>query len=403
MQTVFAEVLTNTEKIEQTAKILENEFNELKSPDPNDDAIVIYGTRLNLVEKKLIEYAKNKYPSFAKIRPTFDTSVSLDEVMQTSKRVILIGGPSQNKISDELLKGSNLKEREHPSKDIFAIYEGKTNKGSKILIISDKRGTDNVARLGPERSPLSNFMSPAAVVAVASLLSVLLASLWARLSGPVRVVLAKVITGRRKKKVAVEPEAKRFSIGSFSMKYREVLAIFAGSIIYAAAVTLAVTGLGIPIFEVLKISVISSLVFFAVREIGRLLMCFFMDLHTEYLFWLPGSIFAIITGYLGNTLNTPGFVVEHKDKEILFNRYSAVKYFIVLGTFIISLALFILNVLFPSVRLQIFAVISSTYAATEILPFKPCPGKDIMKWKPILWGFSLLIILASYILFNFVI
>lgn len=128
-----------------------------------------------------------------------------------------------------------------------------------------------------------------------------------------------------------------------------------------------------------------------------------MDLHTEYLFWFPGAIFAVFTGYLGNTLNTPGFVVEHKDKEILFKRYSFVKYIIILGTFIISFIFFVLNILFPSISFQLFAIISSTYAAVEILPFKPCPGKDVFKWKPILYSISLVIFFSSYILFNFVI
>lgn len=259
MHTVFAASLIDTEKIDQTAKILEDEFKEIESAkDPNDVVIVIYGSNLNLIEQELIKYVKIKYPFFEKVRPIYDVNTNLEEIMGTGKRVIVIGGPSQNKIASKLLEQGSLKERDHPSKDIFAIYDGKTNADSKILVISDKRGFDNFARTGPERSPLSKYMPPAAVVATASLLSVLLASLWMRLSGPVRVVMAKLITGWRKKKVAVEGEARRFSIGNFSMKYRELLAIFTGAIIYAAAVTLAVTGLGIPIFTVLKISLVGS-------------------------------------------------------------------------------------------------------------------------------------------------
>lgn len=318
--------LIDFDKIEQTAQILKIEFKEVESAiEPNDVAVVVEGSKLNGIETILINYAKKKDESFSKVIPKSEEEIGIDDIMNTHKMVLLLGGPSQNKLSAYILSQGILKEKEHPSKDILTIYEGKNNAGSKILLISDRRGFNNVARLGPERSPLAKYMPPAAVVATASFLSVLFASLWPRLSGPVRVVVAKFVTGWRKKKIEVKAEAKSFTIGRFTMKYREVLAILFGAVIYATAVTIAVTGLGIPILEVLKISVIASLLFFVVREVGRIIMCFYKELHTEYLLWFPGGIFAIFTGYLGNTLNTPGFVVEHKDKELLFNRYSSVK------------------------------------------------------------------------------
>ena len=139
------------------------------------------------------------------------------------------------------------------------------------------------------------------------------------------------------------------------------------------------------------------------REFARLLMSFYLNLHTEYVFWYPGAFLALFTGYLGNTLNTPGLIVEHKDKEIKFDKYSFIKYIIVVGTFIVSLIFIILNLVNPSIKLQLFGIISSTYAAIEILPVKPCPGKDIFKWKPVLSVFTLLIIFSSYVFFNFIV
>jgi len=396
--------LIDYSKIDQTAAILEKELDSvINAEDPNAVALVVEGDKLNGIELIVMDYIRKKYPAIADVKAKSDKDTDLSEVLNTNKLVILLGGPSQNSAAAQLIEKNLLKEKEHPSSDILSIYEGVNNAGSKIFVFSDKRGFKNVARLGPERSPLAKFMPPAAAVATASLLSVFLASLWSYISGPVRVVAAKLLTGWRKKKASIKREPKSFSVGRFSMKYRELLAILVGAVVYGLAVTLAVTGLGIPIFEVLKISIIGAIVFFTVREIGRILMCFFMDLHTEYLLWFPGAFFAVLTGYLGNTLNTPGFVVEHKDKEVLFNRYTLIKYLIVLGTFIISVTFFVLNILTPSTGLQLFAIISSTYAATEILPFRPCPGKDIMKWRPILHIISLVIFFSSYILFNFVI
>jgi len=390
------------DKIDQTAQILEDDFSDIEAADnPNDVAMVIEGSNLNGIEAILIGYIKQRYPFFQEIAPVSDEEVNVDEIMNSNKIIILLGGPIQNKITD--ITQDRVTEKDHPSKGLFSIYEGSNNAGSDIFVLSDRRGYKNIPRLGPERSPLSRFMPPAAVIAAASFLSILLASLWSKISGPIRVVLARVIAGWRKKRAKVESEARSFNIGRYNMKYREILAILFGAVAYATGVTFAVTGLGIPLLQVLKINIIGALVFFIVREGGRIFMSHLMDLHTEYVIWFPGAIFALFTGYLGNTLNTPGFVVEHKDKEVKFNKYTFIKYLIIIGTFIVSLVFLITNIIKPSINIQLFGIIASTYAAIEILPFKPCPGKDVFKWKPVLAIITLIIVFPSYIFFNFIV
>ena len=76
---------------------------------------------------------------------------------------------------------------------------------------------------------------------------------------------------------------------------------------------------------------------------------------------------------------------------------------VVFGTLVISIILFVYNIFNPSKGVHIFAIISSTYAAAEIMPFKPMPGKDIWKWKPVLYVFTFIVIIVSYVMFNFVI
>ena len=211
------------EKFEQTAQILEEEFRSIKGVDnPNDVMIVVEGNELNGVELVLFDYIKKKYPAFEKLKFLSDKDADLDMIMSTDKTVVLLGGPSQNEITGSVKDGI-LSERDHPSKDMFSIYEGKNNVDSKILVLSDRRGFENVMRAGPGRSPLSEYMSPNAVVATASFLSVLFAALWTRISGPVRIVLAKYVTGWRKKKIEVKNEARGFSIGKFKLKYREII------------------------------------------------------------------------------------------------------------------------------------------------------------------------------------
>ncbi len=395
-------IFLDYKSIEQSAQLLKQDLAGLTAAaDPNSVALVIEGSRLSGVEKLLFMFLKERYPPLAKTIPVSDTAISFEEVMNTNKTVVLIGGPSQNLIVEKLQQ-QQLAEKDHPSKKVFAIFEGKNNAQAKLYVISDRRGFENFARLGPERSPLRRFMSVQAVIATASILSLLLTMLWNYLGGPIRIFLGKNILGWKKKKLQVKTQARTFSIGALTVKYRELGAIFLGAVIYALAITLAITGLGIPLFDVLKLNIIGGLVFYIVREVGRIVLSYRMNLHTEYVFWFPGALFALFTGYLGNTLNTPGIVVEHKDKEITFNKYAFVKWIIVFGTFVIAVVFHVINLLSPSRSFQLFGIICSTYAAMEILPMKPFPGRDIIKWKPILWTLSFLIMFSSYVLFNFV-
>ncbi len=392
------------EQFERTINILKDDYGDVMvAVEPDDLVIVIEGSDINGVEKTFVSFLEKQFPFINKIDRISDKTISMNEVRNTNKTVILLGGPSQNSVAEQLFREGLLQEKEHPSESALAIYEGKNQAGSAILVLSDRRGFENIGREGPNRSPLSRYMAPEAVVVTASFLSILLAALWAKLGGAIRVLFARLLTGKRKKTINIHHKAKDFGIGNLRIKYRELFAILIAALVYTTAVTISVTGLGYSILDVLKISIIGGLLFFGIREFGRIILCYFKGLHTEYTIWLPGAILSLGTGFLGNTLNTPGVVIEHKDKEVKFGQYAFVKYIMVLGTTILGAALFIANILSPSKGIQMFAVIASTYAVAEIMPFKPMPGNDIMKWKPVLFALTFIMILCIYVLFNFII
>jgi len=201
----------------------------------------------------------------------------------------------------------------------------------------------------------------------------------------------------------VHHEARGFHIGGLEMKYREIVSIIIGAVVYTAAVTLAIAGFSRGAVDKIGIALVGGLLFFGVRELGRIILCYFKGLHTEYIIWIPGMILTLVTGFLGNTLNAPGFVIEHKDKEIRFSAYAFVKYIIVFFTALLATGLFLYNIVNPSRGIQIFAIISSTYAMAEMMPFSPMPGKDIIKWRPVLYAFTFMAIIVMYVMFNFVI
>ncbi|MFC1755121.1 hypothetical protein ACFL96_17295 [Thermoproteota archaeon] len=392
------------DEFEQTITVLEKEFENIsKEEDPDTVAVFIRGSDVNAVEDAFLYYSQDKFDFITKMDHLTDKDFTYQRVMNEERIIILLGGPSQNSITKRLVIEGVLHEKEHESDDKLVIHEGVNREGSKIIVISDQRGFENFGRLGAERSPLAKYMPKNAVLATASIISIFLAFLWANIGGAIRVWLAKVVTGRKKKKLEKATEARGFNIGGIRIKFREVIAILIGCLAYTTGVALAIAGLGYPFGIVLRLSIIGGLLFFGVRELGRIILCYFKGLHTEYVLWIPGAIFAVATGWLGNTLNTPGFVIEHKDKEIKFRKYAFVKYIIVLATFLLSVGLFIYNIINPSKGIQVFAVIASTYATAEMMPFKPMPGKDIWDWRPILFVLTFCLIFVSYVVFNFVV
>ncbi|MBI1969278.1 hypothetical protein HYS48_01175 [Candidatus Woesearchaeota archaeon] len=389
-------------KIDQTAALLETEFSEIEAAmDPNERVIVIEGSNLNGFEEMLLPYIKTRYPFIERVGTVPEDKVTLGGILNEKRMVVLLGGPSQNSLTTALQNEIALQEREHPSKDFLAIYEGVNKANAKVMVLSDRRGFGNIPRVGPSRSPLARFMSLPAVIATASVLSVFLMWLWNIIGGPIRVVAARIITTRKAQKAKTEAAQRFFSIGAFQMKYRELGSILLAALVYATASTIAVIGFGVPLLQALKINIVGGIAFYGIRELARLLMCHRMKFHTEYIFWLPGAIFGLLSGYLGNTLNTPGYVKPYQDAKP--NQLAFVQYMVLLGTFFLALTFLILNLLVPTVGKQLFGIIASTYAAIEILPVDPCPGRNIWKWKPWLQIITFLIIWPAYIFFHFIV
>lgn len=389
------------EKIRQTAALLEGDFEPVRGvPDPNTAVLLVEGKELNAVERALFPYVMQRYPALERVTPTPESQVTAAQVLAEQRMVILVGGPSQNGITREVLAQVALQERDHPSKDFLAIYGGKTLGGAELLVLSDRRGFDNVPRLGPSRSPLAKFMSPPAVVATASAISLFLMWLWGIIGGPIRVVAARLITTKKAAKAKAEAAASGFTVGGMLVRYREVAAIIGAALLYATASTIAVIGFGVPLLQALKINLIGGLAFYGIREVARIIMSHRMKLQTEYIFWLPGAIFGLISGWLGNTLNIPGYVKTFQGGDAA--KFAKMRYTITVGTFVLAVAFLVLNLAIPSIGRQLFGIIASTYAAVEILPVRPCPGKEIFAWRPALATITLMVVWPVYLLFNFV-
>ena len=70
-------------------------------------------------------------------------------------------------------------------------------------------------------------------------------------------------------------------------------------------------------------------------------------------------------------------------------------------TFGLAILAYILNVLFPSLIMQMIFVFSIMIVFIEMFPMSPMPGEDIKKWNFTVWLISYIVIILAYIGLNF--
>ena len=381
---------------------INKEFADIFSADnPQDKMMVIIGEQVNGVEKLVIEIIKKrvKKPELTPLVVKYESNEVLEEAEQTSKVIFLIGGPAQNSITKEFVKQGFVQIPQLDKSKALVLARGKNKKDTKVVVLSDLRGFNNIERESARLSPLAKFMPVKYVPVAASLIGVLLVYLTKFL----KVYGGKYITSIGKKSAEVKEQYLGFMINHLHIKVREYLAILIGASIYGLAIALSYTGLQSTMLKTFQITLLSCLIIFGVKESIRFVMSYFTKIHAEFVFWVSGGVIALLSGYLGNTMNTVAYIIEFKDKHFSFEKLTKIKYIVVLITFFLGTTFFLMNLLFPAKLYQMIMASATTSGMAEMFPFKPLGGKDIKVWKPRVWYLTFIIMVVSYVMINFVI
>lgn len=351
------------------------------------DAVVVIGEYSSSAERLIVMLTKSTYPEIKEI-PVFEEE-EFDKTLYNNQAIILIGGPSQNKISKQVLDSS-------PGYSIEKFSGGKIVFLDNYMIYSDFSGFGNNPRTSQYNSPLSSVMPLAFVPVAATLISLSMLWLWNLLKNIFESFYNGLIVDKlmnKVKKKEVRKEYKGFDYKGLRIKYREWAYIVLSAAVFAVAISYTyITGNGAFSLILTGLFVNITLSFF--QNLFRLLMDKSHNIHTEYHLWNFGVFLTLFSGWLGNTFGLAGYVSSEKGHEpvkakILYNS--------VCFTFILGILFLIINMVAPFQLAQVIMVSALTSCFMDMLPITPFSGKEIIKWNRKLWKLAFIPILCSYL------
>ncbi len=355
--------------------------------------IIVSGSTLDAAEKTAIAAVKGSYPMLADAKIFGDKEISVKDI-ESGKYVVvlLIGGPSQNKLSQEAVSKGWIGEREEAYGQ-FMAQNGVLENGTLVIILSDKRGFENAPRESVKYSPLSLIVPTEYVPVAATGVSVFLLILMA--------VGKKVLEGKiqevGKKKMVIDsktPSHLRMAL--------EAAAISGSSIILALSLTWQYFGLSGAFVFWLIINLFISLFTEAIHEVAHRIFGFLFKINVEYKFWPAGSALTIFSSFLGNAFSAQGFLIEEIPESVSKWKVAVMKMAGPALSTAIMVVFASINAIFPSTYFQMIYTASALIAVAEVFPFDGLDGKDVLEWNFFVWLFMFMIVCALYGIVTFI-
>jgi len=252
----------------------------------------------------------------------------------------------------------------------------------------------HLQREGLKYSPLRGFIDEQYIPAVATGASISLLGL----SNLLRTLIERYLLGKKKRKKNIL--APRLVL--FGVKLREIASIALSSVVFALSVAWVYAGptAYFPVlFAICNVVAVLTLVG---HELVHLAASKIFGLRTEYRFWLAGSLFALISAFLGNPFGLSGYLAEEEApgvrRNVALMRMSAP-----MASNFAAVLFAAINLFYPWDVFQMIFTIASTLAIVEMLPFEPMDGKAVWDWKKFAWFFPFLFVAVCYLFVNFIV
>ncbi len=357
----------------------------------DDDMIFVVGESLTAVENAAWEMAKADDPSIAAYAIS-SSKADVKAIAGSEKLVILIGGPSQNRVTAELYGKNLLSQKRHEYANQLVIITARTNEGARVAIVSDKRGFENMPRRAASYSPLAICLPLQLVPVVASLIGAAVASML----NLIKAYLEGAITDKEKKKRKL---SKHKIVG---LRPYEILSVMAAAFILGLSVSWTYAG---PTWDFIWLMALNTVIcVFAgfSHEFIHWLVGRMLKIETEYRFWLAGSAATMFSAVLGNSFGLQGFLIDEVKEGTPKWKIGLMKISSPIFSTVVMVFFAAVNFFIPHVVFQMIYSIAAVLAMVEILPFKPMDGYDIRKWNIIIWFMAFSIISVAYVLVSFI-
>ncbi|MFH1013014.1 MAG: hypothetical protein V1769_00700, partial [Thermoplasmatota archaeon] len=143
---------------------------------------------------------------------------------------------------------------------------------------------------------------------------------------------------------------------------------------------------------IITLIVVACIIF--VRESLRSYLCFKNQISSEFYIWPLGGIMMFVSTIIGNTFSLAANHIYNDQGDI--KKYGRVTFIVSMFIFMIVLAAFIGNLIYPSIVFQMIVIVTVLNLFIDLFPFKPMDGYEIRHWNIFLWA---LLYVASFIFY----
>jgi hypothetical protein len=368
----------------------------------NRTVVIVEGGQLSMLEKAYLSYAKDQYPEIVCYPADSDNASLL--VNASNITVLLIGGPTQNRLAKEVISREDLK-AEDITLDIgrATMLKGVTGYATNYVILSDFSGYTELQKTAPAKSPLAKVI-PVEFVPLA-VGAIVITLLWlynlliniSQQSGKGR--FTKYVMDHVKKKKYNE-ESAGFGIFGLEIRYREWIAVFSSAVIFSLSVSYMYLIEQGDLIMFILVNIIINVVIQLIKHFIRLALDYYYHVKSEYTLWYFGAFITLVSGWLGNTFSLAGYMVRREDDETLNAKRQNGKneFWTAMFLGVVVIVFFRLSSSFSSHILQMIWVLCLTALFIDLLPIKPFNGKTIRAWSKSAWWLLFIPVTLVYLL-----
>ncbi len=369
------------------------------------DVIIIKGENLAVQDNFIFTTARTVLKDFQDIKVIEDMDITdFDEITTNYKIVVLLGGIETNRYTRELYNDTKWKVTStYYAAPIFLRLGTHPDVERYLMVFYTTLETSNLENKAVERSPLASILDKRVVPIVATVICISLLYLWSLLSN----ILIEFFFDYTSEHLEDHKIRRHFkNIFNPTVQYtgnlvskREIGGMFLAILVFATALSWTwsedlQTFLGLFIINILIITLI-----YVVRESIRLHFSHKQNLHTEHIFWPFGALMTIGSTILGNTFSLASYTVLENEEET--KAYGHMYYRIFTILFLITWALFFINLYYPTIVLQMLYVFTIMSVVIDMTPVKPMDGADVKRWNARRWALLYILVILTYISVNF--
>ncbi|VVC04533.1 Uncharacterised protein [Candidatus Bilamarchaeum dharawalense] len=352
------------------------------------NSVIVVGEDASLGEKLIIQATKVQNPWLNNVKEVRETNFTDDSY----KLIILVGGPSQNNLTNYVKNNGYLNESFQFEGGI-TVETGKWGNAT-VVTISDKQGYEIASkRESTSYSPLNGIIPKEYIPVAATGISVIILALI----NVVKTVFEfKALDfGRKGKKVG------QGSIFIWKINISEIIAIIGASIVLGISISWQYFG---PSPDFLKWLVINSIICLAgaiLHEVTHKIMAILFKIKIEYKFWPAGSALTLLSSYLGNAFSIQAFLLEEIDPKTAKWKVGLMKLAAPVVSAVVMVVFAGIYFFDPSPIYRVVYSTSALWAMAEMLPFSGLDGKDIKEWNGFVWFVAFSAIGLAYVVITF--